>query len=84
MGTTPANLTSQARTMIAAQLSPHLGQEFANSAADAVATFLQDPGNLEISARPANPMPFAMLMAAGMAAPQMLVRQIGLAVRANQ
>jgi hypothetical protein len=84
MGTTPANLTSQARTMIAAQLSPHLGQEFANSAADAVATFLQDPGTLEISAQPASPMPFAMLMAAGMAAPQMLVRQIGLAVRANQ
>ncbi|WEX07475.1 hypothetical protein [Chelativorans sp. AA-79] len=84
MGTTPDALIAQAKAIIPAQLGPYLGAETAASVADAVATFLQNPANIELSANPENPQPFAMLAAAAMASPEMLVKQIGLSVKANQ
>ncbi|WP_011580462.1 MULTISPECIES: hypothetical protein [Chelativorans] len=84
MGSTPDALIGQAKAIIPAQLGPYLGAEAAESVAEAVGTFLENPENIEISAKPENPVPLAMLAAAAMASPEMLVKQIGLAVKANQ
>jgi len=84
MGSTPDALIAQVKAMIPAQLGPYVGADTADSIAEAVATFLENPGNIEISAKPENPVPFAMLAAAAMASPEMLVKQIGLTVKANQ
>jgi len=84
MGSSPDALIAQVKAMIPAQLGPYVGADTADSIAQAVGTFLENPGNIEISARPENPVPFAMLAAAAMASPEMLVKQIGLTVKANQ
>ena len=50
----------------------------------AVNTFLDDPQSLTISAEPENPVPFAMLIGAGMTDPQRLTDVLGLEVWANR
>lgn len=47
-------------------------------------TFLEDPQNLTISARPAEPVPFAQIIGAGMTAPKSLVDTLDVQVKANQ
>ncbi|UUP19114.1 hypothetical protein [Nitratireductor thuwali] len=78
------DVIAQAGAIIPMQLSPFLGTELANEVAQAVTTFLKAPDNIEISAQPSTPVPFAMLMGAAMGAPEMLAKQIGLTVKANQ
>lgn len=83
-GSTPAELIAQARNAIPPQLSPFVGAELAASIAEAVGSFLENPGNIELRAQPEQPVPVAILMAAGMSSPEALARQIGLSVKANQ
>ncbi|WP_309086085.1 hypothetical protein [Chelativorans sp.] len=83
-GSTPADLISLAKAAIPQQLSPFVGAELAASISQAVGTFLENPQNIEVSVKPANPLPFAMLAAAAMTSPEALVKQLGLAVTANQ
>jgi len=83
-GVAPAKLIDETRAGIQAQLAPFAGDAFAKSTAQAVATFLSDPENIEIAAKPAAPVPFFMLGAALMGAPATLVTQLGLRVTANQ
>lgn len=83
-GVEPEQLIDQTKTSIQTQLSALVGNDFATSAAQAVADFLDNPSNLEIVAKPAAPVPFFMLGAAVMGAPQTLITQLGLKVTANQ
>jgi len=83
-GRTPAELIAMAKTTIPAQISPFVGADFAAEVAEAVGTFLESPGYIEVSAKPGNPLPFAMLAAAALASPEVLVNQIGLSIRANE
>lgn len=79
-----AEIVDEAKTGISQQLSPVLGSDFTNTVREAVGTYLESPENIEVSAQPANPVPFTMLMGAAMGAPEMLVQQLGLTVKANQ
>ncbi|MDZ5696868.1 hypothetical protein [Chelativorans sp. M5D2P16] len=83
-GSTPEDVITQMTAVIPLQLSNFLGEQAATDIATAVGTFLKNPQNLEISAMPENPVPFAMVMGAAMGAPEMLVQQLGLSVKANQ
>ena len=49
----------------------------------ALSQFLDNPQSLTIRAAPAQPVPFSMLLAAGMASPDALVQQLNLSVTAN-
>ena len=83
-GSSPEDIVSQLRAAIPLQLSPFLGEELAGQIADAVGTFLESPDSIEISARPASPLPFAMLMGAAMVSPEMLAKQIELTIVTNE
>ncbi len=50
---------------------------------EAVNIYLDNPGNFTISAAPANPVPFPMIMGAAMGAPNTLPDVLGLTVEAN-
>ena len=83
-GVEPEQLVEQTKSTIQMQMAPFTGEAFANSTAQAVSDFLNNPSNLEVVAKPSAPVPFFMLGAAVMGAPQTLVTQLGLAVLANQ
>ncbi|MFN3132399.1 hypothetical protein [Roseibium sp.] len=52
--------------------------------AEAVTQYLTNPGSLEITASPENPVPFAQIMGAAMMAPQMVPQLLGVSITANQ
>lgn len=83
-GKEPEQLIEETRSSIQSGLAPSVGSEFAASAAEAVGDFLDTPQNIEIAAKPATPVPFMMLGAAFMGAPQALITQLGLTIKANQ
>lgn len=83
-GVEPEQLIEETRTQIRTQLSTVVGEAFANSTAEAVGNFLDDPRNIEVAARPSAPVPFFMLGAALMGAPETLIKQLGLTITANQ
>lgn len=83
-GTTPEALADAIEATIDAQLRPYAGDALSDDVKQAIGTFLDDPQNIEVSARPASPLPFAMLIGAAMTAPQTLVQAMGLEVKANQ
>jgi len=83
-GVEPEQLIQETRTKIQAQLSPFTGEAFANSVSEAAGNFLDDPNNIEVAAKPAEPMPFFMLGAALMGAPEALINQLRLTITANQ
>lgn len=51
---------------------------------EAVNIYLDNPGNFTISAAPANPVPFPMIMGAAMGAPNTLPDVLGVTVEANK
>jgi hypothetical protein len=57
--------------------------ELQNQVTAAINTFLDDPKNLTITAEPDKPVPFPMLMGAGMGAPKTLPGVLGVKVTAN-
>jgi len=79
-----SDLSGLARMMLPTYLSQYVGPEFAGQVTEEVAKFLDDPRSLEISAEPAEPVPFALIGAGVMTAPQSLPAQIGLTVKANE
>lgn len=82
-GVEPGVLIQAVRETVENQLAPFTGNDFAKSAAKAVGDFLDNPRNIELAAKPATPVPF-MMFAAAMAAPEMLIKQLGLTITANQ
>lgn len=76
-----ANMIKGTLPFVLAQLG---SAELSNEITQAVSAFLDDPQNLRITAAPAQPVPFAMVMAAGMVSPLELVRTLGVSVTANQ
>ena len=58
--------------------------EFQQRVSEAVGVYLSDPKNIEISARPSGPMPFASLAGAAMTAWQSLPEMLNVQVMANQ
>jgi hypothetical protein len=57
--------------------------ELQNQISQAVNTYLDDPKSLKITAAPANPVPFPMIMGAAMGAPNTIPQVLGVTVTAN-
>lgn len=55
-----------------------------NELSAAINTYVDDPKNLVITAAPESPVPFPMIMGAGMGAPETLPQVLGVSVKANQ
>lgn len=58
--------------------------ELQNAVSAAVNTYVDDPKNFTISAAPAKPVPFPMIMGAAMGAPNTIPSVLGVTVTANQ
>lgn len=67
--------------VIAAQLQD---PEFVTMLSNAANAYLDNPKNIEIKVAPSAPVPFAQIMATGMAQPQALIKTLGVQVIANQ
>lgn len=83
-GASPADIANQAKAVVPFMLMQLNNPELVMSATQAVSAFLDDPQNLAITAQPATPMPFALLFAGAMSAPQALPQQLGVKVIANE
>lgn len=81
--TTPDEIAKQITGPIPDQLGQYLGDDLALKLSQALGAFFADPQNIEISARPASPLPFALLAGAAMTAPQSLPQMLGVDVKAN-
>jgi hypothetical protein len=81
---TPDAIKNQAKGMVPFLMMQLNDPELSAMVTTAVTAYLDDPKSIVVSAEPAAPVPFAVLMAAGMSAPQTLPKQIGLKVTANQ
>jgi hypothetical protein len=79
-----AAIANQAKAVVPFMLMQLNNPELTQQAATAVSAFLDDPQNLAITAEPATPMPFALLVAGAMSAPQALPQQLGVKVLANE
>ncbi len=83
-GVTPKDMANQAKAVLPFVLATIQDAQLSSAISGAVSAFLDNPDNLEISAEPEEPLPFAMVVAGAVAAPQSLPQQLNLKVRANQ
>lgn len=79
-----SDIVNQAKAILPFALAQLNNPDFTAKVTQAVSTFLDDPKNLTIEAAPPAPVPFAMLMAGAMTAPQQLPQQLGVSVTANK
>jgi hypothetical protein len=82
-GAKPRDVANQAKAMVPFMMMQLGDQQLTVQATAAVSTFLDNPGSLVISAQPASPVPFALIMAGAMSAPQSLPQTLGVAIKAN-
>lgn len=83
-GMKPADIANQAKALTPMMLAQVVqDQALIKNVSDAVTKFLDDPKSLEISATPGQPVPFALIAAGAMSAPQELPKTLGVAVTAN-
>lgn len=82
-GMKPADVANQAKAVVPFALAQLNNPELTTQATQAVSAFLDDPQNLTISAKPAQPVPFALIMATAMTTPIELTKSLGVGVRAN-
>lgn len=79
-----ADLAKMAEAMIPAAIGQYVKPEFAKQVAGEVAKFIQDPKSIEISAEPAQPVPFMSVGMSAMSAPQNIPDDLGITVTANE
>lgn len=82
-GMRPQDVVNQAKAFLPFMLAQMNAPQLGTMVADAVSEFLDNPQSIRITARPDQPVPFALLMAGAMGSPQALADQIGLEVVAN-
>jgi hypothetical protein len=83
-GVTPADIKNQAKAILPFALTQLNNAELTAQVSAAVNKFLDEPKSLEITAAPAQPVPFAMIAAGAMSAPLDLPKTLGLTVTANE
>lgn len=83
-GSKPGDIANQAKAMVPFLMMQLNDPELTQQATAAVAAFLDNPRSLAITAEPATPVPFALIMAGAMSAPQALPKQLGMKVVANE
>lgn len=83
-GVSARDTANMVKGMLPFVLAEFGSPELSGEITQAVSAFLDNPQSLRITATPAQPVPFAMVMAAGMVSPQELVRTLGVSVTANE
>lgn len=83
-GAQPADIANQAKAILPFAMMQLNNPQLTAEVSAAVNAFLDNPESLEISIEPENPIPFALVAAGAMTAPQALPQQLGLRVRANR
>ena len=83
-GMSGKDIANQAKAVVPFGLAQLQNPELTAQASAAVNQYLDDPRSLEIVAKPAAPVPFAMLMADAMANPYNLTKTLAVQVKANQ
>jgi len=78
------DVVNQAKGVVPFMLARLGDADFATKVTEAVSSYLDSPQYIEISVKPTDPLPFAMVMATGMTAPQNLPQQLGVTVTANE
>lgn len=82
-GTSGDQLAQMIKAMTPIMLAQYNVPELQNMLSEAVNTYLDNPGSLTITAQPQNPVPFPMILGAGMGAPNTLPEVLGVTVKAN-
>jgi hypothetical protein len=77
-------LINQYKGMLPVMAAQLQDPEFVTMLSNAVNAYLDNPKNIEIRTESAAPIPFAQIMATGMAQPQALIKTLGVKVIANQ
>lgn len=77
------DIASMAKGAVPFALAQLNNPELTQQATAAVSAFLDDPKSITISAKPAAPVPFAVLAAAGMGDPTSLPKALGVTMTAN-
>lgn len=83
-GMTAVDAANQTKAVVPFMLAQLQNPEFTAQVSAAVNAFIDNPKSIEIAAKPATPQPFAMLLAAGMGDPKMLITTLGVTVKANE
>lgn len=83
-GTTSEQLSQMIKGMAPMMIAQLNIPELQNAVSAAVNTYVDDPKNFTISAAPAKPVPFPMIMGAAMGAPNTIPSVLGVTVTANQ
>ena len=83
-GAKPADIANQAKALVPMFAMQLQNPELAQQISGAVNTYLDNPKSLEIAAKPANPVPFAMIAASAMANPLELTKMLAVNVTANK
>lgn len=82
-GISSADVVNQTKAVLPFMMAGINAPQLSQALTAALSQFLDDPQSLTIRAEPANPVPFSMLLAAGMASPDALIQQLNLSVTAN-
>ncbi|CAD7033515.1 membrane protein [Pseudorhizobium endolithicum] len=83
-GVSGENMAQMLKAMTPMMLAQYNVPKLQNMVSEAVNTYLDNPGNFTISAKPENPVPFPMIMGAAMGAPNTLPDVLGVTVEANR
>ncbi len=78
-----ADVANQTKAVLPFMMAGINAPQLSQMVTAALSQFLDNPQSLTIRAAPAQPVPFSMLLAAGMASPDALVQQLNLSVTAN-
>lgn len=83
-GASGKEMGEMVKAMVPVMLAQFNLPELQNSVSTAINAYIDDPKNLTISLAPEKPVPFPMIMGAGMGAPETLAKLLGLTVTANE
>ncbi|MFN3764113.1 MAG: hypothetical protein ACK4R3_00945 [Aliihoeflea sp.] len=82
-GVSAADVASQTKAVLPFMMAGINAPQLSQMVTGALSQFIDNPQSLTVRAAPENPVPFSMLLAAGMASPDALVKQLNLSVTAN-
>ncbi|MCG7505741.1 hypothetical protein [Mesorhizobium retamae] len=82
-GTQPKDIANQAKAIVPFGMAQINNPELTAQVTKAVSDYLDNPQNLVIAAKPASPVPFALIAAGAMASPADLTKTLGVTVTAN-
>jgi hypothetical protein len=83
-GMSGKDIANQAKAIVPSGMAQLNNPELTAQVTAAVGKFLDDPQSIEVSAEPASPVPFALIMAGAMSNPLDLPKTLGVSVTANE